>query len=849
MKSLFLQALELDEAKRRAFLDSACGEDTQLRQRVKTLLEADERGDSLFETEAHSLRDLRTKAAPLEGAVLGRYRLLACIGSGGMGDVWSAEDSSLGRKAAIKLLRRHFITDPSSLRRFEREARTLSSLNHPNIITIYEVGEAPPELGSFHFLAVELIEGVTLRERLKGGPLPLKEVLTVALQVTAALHAAHQAGVVHRDIKPDNIMIRPDQVVKVLDFGLAKVNFSGDFELLDGAYETREGFVIGTPHYMSPEAVRGQKVDERADIFSLGVVLYEMVSGRTPFTGFSVPDVFAALLNQDPPALMEPGSAEPLEALERVIGRALEKDAAARYQTVRELASELEDLKWRTESSAPGLRFPTPAPTKPSRHPLYLVAALAGLAVVGAGIYRSSLLSRTRRAASGEALTVPFATFAGRKDFPAFSPDGRQIAFAWDGGRQREDGKRDIYIKLVGVGDPVRMTATPDDETKPAWSPDGKYIAFLRNGSIYVIPSLPGGSERRLAAAGNGMSWSPDAESLAIATVGSKEVPSRIVLVSAETGEPLQQVTHADLPNSDDQPAFSPDGTRIAFFRSFGATRREVFVVGANGGEPKQLTWDKRQIFGLAWTGDGREIVYATNRGGGMALWRISAAGGTPERITVPSLNPTAPATSRQGDRLAYTESYTDSNIYLYEGAGFGNRTVPAAFGEPVPFLNSSRDDHSQQFSPDGQQIVFISMRTGSEELWLSNRTGRELRQLTNFNGSPTGTPRWSPDGRSIAFDTRVTGNAEIFVVSTEGGPPRNVTNSASYDATPSWSRDGKWLYFASDRGTVGVTDMWKQPVGGGPAIRLTSSGGSEGYESTDGKLFYFSKGRGGDGL
>jgi len=437
---------------------------------------------------------------------------------------------------------------------------------------------------------------------------------------------------------------------------------------------------------------------------------------------------------------------------------------------------------------------------------------------------------------------VPFITTPGTKSAASFSPYGNQLAFTWDGGKPGAEGKLDLYIKLVGTGEPVQLTATPDNEDLPAWSSDGRHIAFLRGKGVYLIPALPGGTERKVGEAAYGLSWAPDGQTLAIAGLPASDGANSIYLLTLATGE-QRQLTFAAIPKSDSQPAFSPDGRYVGFLRNSSPTSRDVFIVLARGGAPKQLTFDNRQIWGLSWTADGRALVYASNRrdGAGMSLWRVPVGGGAPERIPITSLGPSNPVVARNGNRLAYFENYADTNVYAYEGPGFAGRAVPGKFGPARPLLVSSREDHSQQISPDGNQIVFVSKRTGTEELWLCRRDGNSPVQLT-FMDSPTGTPRWSPDGSLIVFDSRSSGNAEIYVVSPEGGAPRNVTNSPGYEVTPSWSNDGRWIYFTSNRS--GRDEIWKMSVEGGEPRQLTHTGASEGFESPDGKLFYFSKDR-----
>lgn len=781
--------------------------------------------------------------AGLSGCRIGRYRMLTPIGAGGMGEVWLAEDSTLGRKAAIKLLPPEFTASAARLRRFEREARAASALNHPNIITIYETGSDDAPFGRAYFLAAEYIEGVTVRQRLDSGRLEIDLALDVALQAAAALKAAHAAGLVHRDIKPENIMIRPDGLVKVLDFGLAKLAAELDDPAEKGEDDeptslTVTGLVMGTPRYMSPEQAGGLKVDARTDIFSLGVVLYEMLAGQPPFDGATKREVFQAVVGREavPVSQRRPDASQGLDA---ILQRALTKDRDRRYQTVREFSEELERERQAMAKARPaGWNRRTRA-----------AIAAAALAVMGAAAYKSmpfgSGLFFPNSRSDVPPVTVPFTSFVGAKDFPAFSPDGNRIAFAWDGGNSDRSGRRNIYVKPIGAGEPGKLTSAPEDDILPAWSPDGQSIAFLRilksGPAVFVVP-VKGGPEKEITAASSGVSWSPDGKTLAICSVIGKEDSGSVVLLRLDSGE-RRRLTEAKPPIRDREPAFSPDGKSIVFLRSLSTSARDLYVVPAAGGEARRLTFDNRPIFGAAWTADSREIVFAVNRGGGRALWRIPASGGKPERIGVTGQNPLSPAISRQGNRLAYTDTYSDSNLYLYDGEGFNGRPVPGKFGAPAIFASSTREDTSPQFSPDGERVVFSSQRDGSEQIWVCRRDGSGLMQLTRFDGPASGTPRWSPDGQSIALDSRAQGSPDIYVIPATGGEPRRLTGMPYSETTPSWSHDGRWLYFTSDRS--GRNETWKMPVSGGDAIQLTHTGAMEGYESPDAKLFYFSKDRG----
>ena len=365
IERLYHAALEREPASRAAFLDEACAGDAELRREAASLLAHDGGAAGFIEApvlevaarelagESTSQAETEPPAAP---ARVGGYQILSLLGRGGMGEVHLALDARLGRKVALKLLPAGFTADAGRVRRFEQEARSASALNHPNILTIYEIGEAPAEDGGTHYIAAEYVEGETLRRRMAGAPdkkMEPAEALDVATQMAAALAAAHEAGIVHRDIKPENVMLRPDGLVKVLDFGLAKLaepsvaHLDGQVPTVTGI-STEPGVVMGTPSYMSPEQARGEKVDARADLFSLGVVLYEMVAGRAPFAGRTSGEVIAAILRDEPPPLALVAPDAPPE-LERVIGKALRKDRAERYQDTKDLLADLKGLRHRGE--------------------------------------------------------------------------------------------------------------------------------------------------------------------------------------------------------------------------------------------------------------------------------------------------------------------------------------------------------------------------------------------------------------------------------------------------------------------------------------------------------------------
>ncbi|NOT61907.1 MAG: protein kinase, partial [Acidobacteria bacterium] len=534
IEQLYHEALEQAPAERAAWL-AACSGDEAVRSEVIRLLAANEEAEGflaqpLTAVAAAEFSDTATRnaaTASLLDQTLGHFRIISRIGAGGMGEVYLAKDTSLGRQAALKLLPTAFTADADRLRRFEREARAASALNHPNILTIYEIGVT----NDIHFIATEFVEGVTLRQQLADGKPALRATLEVILQVAAALKAAHRAGIVHRDIKPENVMIRPDGLVKVLDFGLAQVTAQTterqagvDSDAPTAALlRTAPGMVMGTPRYMSPEQARGQQTDARTDIFSLGVMLYESVTGRPPFAGASLAEIFANLLHQEPEPLTLHAPQAPSE-LVNVIHQALRKDREERYQTMQDFAAALEQVKRKLEIEAEmvatrQLAVPTDEAIAPETLPQsalvntaqpseakttvgdltrnetasasaraagqrwrgwLLAASFVAIAGGGFALYQTFTRSEGRGRRSEPLNSVPLTTFPGTKDHTDFSPDGSQMVFAWDGINKSLYGKRDIYVKGIKTSNQLQLTTAPADDLQPVWSPKGDYIAFLR---------------------------------------------------------------------------------------------------------------------------------------------------------------------------------------------------------------------------------------------------------------------------------------------------------------------------------------------------------------------------------
>ena len=481
---------------------------------------------------------------------------------------------------------------------------------------------------------------------------------------------------------------------------------------------------------------------------------------------------------------------------------------------------------------------------------VYTGLAIALLAVVVAGLYY--LFSRTTKGpASPSMKVVPFTSFPGREDHAAFSPDGNQIAFVWGG---EKDDNPDIYVKSVGGERPLRLTSDPAIDIRPAWSPDGQRIAFVRiitsepSFTIFVVSALGTSPERKLLSLTRGPStivWSPDGRFIAISDAPSSRERPGIVLFSPETGEKRHLTSPPVQFGADSHPAFSPDGKTLAFVRENTPVTGDIYVVPVAGGEPRRVTYDNAQhnfnsgvVGGLAWTADGRAVIFSSTRRGVPGLWRVAVSGGEPERLAAGGDNTYYPTVSRQGHRLAYTQLFSGTPVYRI---GVPNST--ARPGLATRLIASTQADASPQYAPDGKRIAFESHRSGNREIWVCDSEGQNLSRLTSFGRGAAVNPRWSPDGTQIAFDFRAAGDADadVYVLSLEGGVPRRITTEASDDGLPSWSKDGRWIYFASNRG--GDEQVWKVPAEGGEAVQVTKHGGSTTFESADGKYLYYSKG------
>jgi Tol biopolymer transport system component len=825
-------AQDWSPAARAAFLDEMCGGDASLQCEIESLLALEGAAAEFLERPPSAIgraaaQDRGGGARFPIGTRFGEFEVAGWVASGGMGEVYLARDLTLERTVALKFLAPELTRDPGLLARFRQEARAASSLNHPNVCTIHALGETPH---GQQFIAMEHIPGETLRARLGGEPRPLQQALDVALQIASALTAAHDAGIVHRDLKPENVMLRPDGLVKVVDFGIAKLTRAGgsSHDTTRSALSTDTAIVAGTAAYMSPEQARGLEVDARTDVWSLGVMLYEMVAGSSPFAAETSVNTFAAILDGDPPSLAKANAAVPSE-LERIVRKALRKDRNQRYQVMQDLLLDLRALRDEVESGAR-------ASHAHRRRRRWFIGGTAALALIASGLWSVW----PPRAPSIPISLLPITSFPGDEDYPDLSPDGSQIAFNWSGAKR---DNHDVYVMRVGDGTAQRLTTDPATDGLPAWSPDGSQIAFVRvrpgGSTIYTISPM-GGRERKLAdrlGFMGKMSWLPDGQGLVFES-GPDEATSEIVFLNTGSGK-----THTVLsvPISAGQyrfPTISPRGDMLAFAfcKNTGSSRCQPSVVAIGPdvralAEPQPLAVTCRNHpTGIAWTPDNRTLVYgcSTRHTSDGRLWRIGVAGRKGELIDEVPAGALNPTTSRVTGRLAYTRHTEDSDLWILHPGG-----PPEAFAASTDF------DRGGAFSPDGNRIAFASGRTGQPSIWVVNSDGTNPTRLTTPTGDQQGSPRWSPDGRRIAFDLRESdGRPAIYVIDADGGPQRKVSSSLRSGSIPSWSHDGKWVYYTSAH--AGRLEVLKSEVDGGQTLRVTQNGGQFPRESPDGQFLFY---------
>lgn len=837
---IFVAVVETPEAERDQFLQQQCGHDEALRAAVERLLAKDEAGTLIESEAAQTIPPANGAQRDLCGTTLSRYSLIELVGEGGMARVYRARDEVLHRDIAVKVLKSDGLPDAVTGSSPLREARAAAALEHNNICGVYEIGEDNAQT----FIAMPFLEGRTVAELIKDGALPVDQALDIAIQCARGLAAAHKKGIVHRDIKPGNLMMLDSGVVKIMDFGISQRN--------DDSTLTKLRLTAGTVSYMPPEQIEGSDVDHRADLWALGVVLYEMIEGRVPFEG---EDLIRTL------SLISSGPLQPLSVaadvpeLDAAIRKLLEKRRGDRFQDAAHLLEEL------TKQLAAMSAAETAAePVAWLGRPRTVGLALAAVLVT---IFSLRLMTGPTppKDASMMPTPSPLSTDLGNESDPALSRDGGRVAYSWS---DAPGDATDIYVREVGSGGRLQLTDNRRLDHSPTWSPDGERVAFLRcdGGTEHALITVPaaGGEEREIAtlAVGEmregsvGISWSPRDEAIAVGGALWNGRGGHVVLVSLLDGS-TTAVAESLTGRRDFAPSFSPDGSKLAFNRWASRSDSQTAVVDMDTQELQ--TYQTLAEGSHAWTDEGKSIVFSRISGPSRAsLWMLDVDGGEIERL--PIVTSAAASPTIAGNRLAFMQLGVNINLWEFELADSGSSTFSVgAGGGGQRLISSTQRQHSPDFSPDGESLVFVSDRRGPLDLWLAAADGSNARQLTHANPKfldsddlsvadslfSAGSPRWSPNGREIAFDGLYGEKTVIFVISADGGEPRRLTLDDSFNRVPTWSRDGKWIYFSSTR--TDRREVWRLPAEGGLAVQMTFAKGHVSEESPDGRVLYYDKG------
>jgi serine/threonine protein kinase/Tol biopolymer transport system component len=811
----------------------------------------------------------RNSAGPSDDS-FGDYEIICEIGEGGMGVVYLAEQNrAVHREVALKALKPGVDT-AAVLRRFEAERQVLALMEHPNIATFHDAGAS--SRGRPYFV-MEFVDGLPITTACDRHACTIPERLTLFAQVCRAIEHAHRKGVVHRDIKPSNILVteRDSRLIpKVIDFGIARA-LTG--HLSGHTVATVFGELLGTPEYMSPEqaAFDSGAIGPASDIYSLGVLLYELLAGMLPLDPARLRECgiteAARIIREEevpPPTvrLAQGGATNAIaegrkttpEILRRLLSRdlarilsaCLQKEPRLRYASAAALADDIDRYLRGEPVLAQGPTVNYRARKWFRRHRNWL----GSLAVAAAAAGFTLWISYHPAHPVTPPTIRPLTSYTGTELQPSFSPDGKRFAFAWDGGT----GNFDVYTRQVEGGSPVRITTDPDLDLFPAWSPDGRMLAYfrvsLREKSLYVIPAI-GGPARKITALSTpdlvqggdvtlndhkpGPAWSPDGKSIVVADSRGGGPDALYEYRIDRSG--FRKLTAPNAESAGDLlPAFSTDGHFLAFVRN-GSSRgnSSIYVLDPTRNRTRRILSEERNIWGLAWMSN-QELLFSSNRTGRRMLWHISRQGGTPVPVLGAGREAGIISYSRAKGQVAFSEESSNTNVWRIR--------LGAARGTPQKLLFSSRNTESAEYSPNGDSIVFVSNRLGTRQIWLARADGSNSVQLSFVAPEvPIGTPRWSPDGRQIVYDTVSNHHSAIGIMNANGSQAHIVTNDPWDDMMPSWSHDGRWIYFSCKES--GALEVCRKPAAGGATTLVTAEGGSDPRESPDGQFVFYARAKG----
>jgi eukaryotic-like serine/threonine-protein kinase len=847
---VFQAAIRLDPEERPSFLDEACNGDGTLRGEVESLLTSDSGGASFidgvaFEAAATLLGSNEPELRP--GDRIERYEIVSLLGSGGMGEVYLAYDEKLDRKIALKLLPDYLTTNQESLHRFQQEARAASALNHPNIITIHEIGE----VDNRHFIAIEFVDGQTLRQRLKESSLNLAESFDIAIQICSAVSAAHQAGIVHRDIKPENIMLRRDGYVKVLDFGLAKLTEQRGQRVDVSAGEhvdLSSGLLMGTVKYMSPEQARGEQVDPRSDLFSLGVVLYEMLTGQAPFGGTTASEIISSIRSDEPLPLKERVSATGDE-LQRIVDKALCKEKDARYQTAEELLSDLRRLNQRLD--------PVGIERVIIQIKQYKIAASVSIALVVlalAGISFGLFRYIRHRQVPFQNIVMTRLTNYGDAWNPAISLDGKWVLYVKGEGLDKPSPKHSVCLRRIGDTTETEVVApTEGNFGNVGFLPDGKSIFYrlrLPNQppSTYVMP-LSGGPATKLPInPTGGFSYAADGQHLAYVDANPQEGKTSLIVANAD-GTNERTIVTRQQPSQfwpEVAPSWSPGEKKIACVgQDASESFARVIEIDLQAGSERAITtqrWSK--LSGLAWLPDGSGLLVTASEEMSpiLQIWLISYPNGEARRITTSAMNHFALSLSADGGSFVSDTTSAPTSIWVLpvtSGSTEGLPSVDMNNGREIGVTNFIGFTNFRYLRPSWTpeaRILYVSQESGNADIWSMNADGGDRKQLTTDPHSDTW-PVVSPDGRSVVFMSDRAGTENIWRMDIDGGNQTQLTNEG-VSRYPVFTPDGQFLVYNSWNSGKGT--IWKMPFAGGQATQVISNSSYLATVSPDGRLLAY---------